>query len=197
MFTGIIEAIGKVEGTSMSRKGELVLSIQSNFKSIKRGESIAVDGVCLTVTNLSRNSFSVDVSNETVKRTTLKNLQVGDRVNLERSLKLGDRLGGHFVLGHVDGTCKLVGIEPEANGNIYSFSYPHSLEPYIVPKGSVAINGISLTIASDKKRFFSVAIVPYTQEHTSLKDKRVGDRLNLEADILTKVLVNQLERLKK
>ncbi len=202
MFTGIIESLGKIKEKRVGQSGNLSLKIHSNFKSVKNGESIAVNGVCLTVTgsqkNGSGNSFDVDISNETVRKTTLKNLEIGALVNLERALKLSDRLGGHFVLGHVDSPCKLVGIHPEANGKIYTFSYPKALDSTIVSQGSVAIDGISLTIARiDKRGLFSVAIVPYTEEHTSLKEKKVGDELNLEVDILTKVIVQQIKRIKK
>ncbi len=202
MFTGIIEAVGKIREKKVSQSKGMALKIHAPFQSVKNGESIAVNGVCLTVTRSQKNGtgvlFTVDISNETVKKTTLKNLGIDSAVNLERSLKWGARMGGHFVLGHVDSTCKLVSICSKANGKIYGFSYPQSLNSYIVPKGSIAVDGISLTIASCQKAgLFSVAIVPFTEEHTVLKEKKVGDELNLEADILTKVIVKQLQEKRK
>ncbi len=197
MFTGIIEGIGKidrVEETPFSRR----LWIETPFSLLKekKGDSMAVNGCCLTIISKSKNKMSADISPETLSCTNLGALQKGSRVNLERSLKWGDRLGGHCVQGHVDGLALLKKKEKKGKGNnsywILSFQYPPKLRKYFIPKGSVAVEGVSLTVNSVSSTLFTVCIIPHTQSLTTLTDKKVGDRLNLEVDVLAKYAENFL-----
>ena len=185
MFTGIIEELGTV--AAFLRKGEAArLKVQAKtvLADLDVGSSVTVDGVCLTVAELS---------SETLKRTTLKSLRPGSRVNLERPLRFGDRLGGHLVLGHVDGVGRILEIKPQGDGHLFRFSYPPELEGLLVFKGSIAVDGISLTVAELEKGSFTVAIIPYTFCVTTLGVKKAGDPVNLEADILGKYVKKQLE----
>ena len=153
---------------------------------LRLGESIAINGACLTVTAHHRRRFTVDVSPETLRRTTLGGLAAGSHVNLERALRVGDRIGGHIVQGHVDGVGRLLAIRREGNWFVYRFRGPRTLEPYLVEKGSIAVDGVSLTIFDCRGPAFSVALVPHTLAETTLGERRPGDRLNLEADVLLK-----------
>lgn len=194
MFTGIIEELGTV--TAFLRKGETAhLKVQAKtvLADLEVGSSVAVDGVCLTVAELKKGSFSADLSYETLKRTTLKHLQPGSRVNLERPLRFGDRLGGHLVLGHVDGVGRILEIKPQGDGHFFRFSYPPELEGLLVFKGSIAVDGISLTVAELHAGAFDVAIIPHTFQVTTLGVKKAGDPVNLEADILGKYVKQQLQ----
>ena len=150
------------------------------------GESIAVDGACLTVTAHRGRRFTADVTPETLRRTTLGALPRGARVNLERALRVGDRIGGHIVLGHVDGVGRLLAIRPEGNWFLYRFRAPRALAPYLVEKGSIAVDGVSLTIFDCRGTSFTVALIPHTLKETTLGERRPGDRVNLEADVLLK-----------
>lgn len=189
MFTGIIEETGVVQRLSVGSQGAtLTIAGASIIPGMKPGDSVAVNGVCLTVTECDSGMFSCDLSAETLERTTLRCLTPGLAVNLERPLAFGDRLGGHFVMGHVDAVGSLISRKPSGEGSIMFFGYPTELERYLVYKGSVAVDGISLTIASLGQRCFSVAIIPHTLDATNLRDLRPGASVNLEVDLLGKYL---------
>lgn len=189
MFTGIVEEIGIVRETSLNR---LAIEAHKVLEGTKVGDSIAVNGVCLTVTSLSGQGFSVDVMPETLRRSNLGGLHYGDQVNLERALAAGGRLGGHLVLGHVDDTGEVVTISAEEAAHIVRISPPVELMPYMVDKGFIAVDGVSLTIAGLDDFSFTVSLVAYTLKRTTLGNRRPGDVVNLEADIIAKYV----ERLK-
>jgi riboflavin synthase len=187
VFTGIIEAIGTVRQLTRHPTGARVEIASATIAQATRpGDSLAVEGACLTVTALAGEVMACDLSVETLARTTLGALRVGSRVNLERPLRLGDRVGGHLVSGHVDAVGQLVGRIPQGDGAVYRIRFPASLAPLLVPKGSVAVDGISLTVAALTRERFDVAVIPYTLRGTTLAEKRVGARLNLEADLVGK-----------
>ena len=183
MFTGIVEEIGQV-----SQFGDHRLSIRSSkvLLGTKLGDSIAVNGACLTVVSSDEDEFSVDLAPETIRRTSLGNVNSGDQVNLERPLAVSDRLGGHIVQGHVDATGRITSIKPEGDCIIISITSPKRLMPYIVEKGFMAVDGISLTVVKKGASSFTVSVIPYTTENTNLKGKSAGDRVNLEVDIVAK-----------
>lgn len=185
MFTGIVEEVGKIikiEGKSFEIKGDIVTTDISN------GDSIAVNGACLTVTNIENSIFTVDVTPETLSRTNLGELKNFDEVNLERSMTLGGRMGGHLVQGHVDCVCSVNSIEIIENQSLVSIELPIPVKKYIVEKGYVAIDGISLTVVKKSDAIFSVAVIPYTLSNTVLKNRKKGDLLNLEVDIIAKYI---------
>jgi len=186
MFTGIISHLGKVK--KIENKTLTFSAGRSFCKKIKKGVSVAVNGVCLTTVTKSQNSFSVEVMPETLRRTTLGNLKKGDLVNLELSLLATGRFEGHIVQGHVDGQATVVNIIKEGNSYLFKFRVGKSLTRYFVEKGSVAVNGISLTVIEAKNNFFTVGIIPYTWENTTFKNLKVGDKVNIEVDILAKYL---------
>jgi len=187
MFTGLIEDIGKVHGWhTRAGSGELTFDTALPMREISLGASIAVNGCCLTVVKKGRGRVTVDVSPETLKRTNLEHVQVGDLLNLERPLRLSDRLGGHLVTGHVDAVGHVVRVEKNGAFTFFRFRTPALVGRLLVPKGSISIDGISLTVNECGARFLSVAIIPFTMEHTNLQSRRVGDRVNLEADIIGK-----------
>jgi len=190
MFTGIVEEIGIVKEASPDH---LVMEARTVLEGTKIGDSMAVNGVCLTVTSLDNNSFSVDVMPETLRCTNLGELHYGDLANLERALMVGERLGGHLVLGHVDDTGKVISVIPEEAARIMRISAPARLMPYIASKGFIAVDGVSLTIADLDDFSLSVSLVAYTLEHTTLGDRRPGDKVNLEADVIARYV----ERLKQ
>jgi len=183
VFTGIIEEIGKV--TSV-KSGGLVIAASKVLQGIELGGSIAVNGACLTVTSFNARSFSVDIMPETLKRTNLGLLSAGDRVNLERPLAMGERLGGHLVQGHVDATGRLISIEWEAGAMIVGFEAPPEVMRSVVEKGFIAVDGVSLTVVSRDASSFQVSIVDYTRRHTTLGSRQMGDLVNLEVDIVAK-----------
>lgn len=191
MFTGLIEAKGKV--SEIEKRGVWRLSIVSELPQLEVGSSIAVNGACLTVVFSRRGFFSVEVVRETLERSNIALLRVGDEVNLERPLRLGDRLEGHFVLGHVDCMGKVINIIPEGGSRRVWISVPQEYFQYVVPKGSIAVDGVSLTIASIEGDSFSVVLVPHTLERTNLSSRRVGDLVNLEFDILGKYVYKMLK----
>jgi riboflavin synthase len=187
MFTGIIEDIGTVE--SLAPSGDSVaLRLKSRLPSdeLKPGDSVAVNGVCLTITGVWGGIFVVDLSHETLAATTLQSLRAGRRVHLERALSLGGRLGGHLVTGHVDGVGEVASRTPKGANLDLEFMAPAEVALYLVPKGSVAVDGVSLTVNDPAGRRFRVTLVPHTLDQTTLSDLRPGDPVNLEADLLGK-----------
>jgi riboflavin synthase len=187
VFTGIIEEIGKIQGIRFMREGAAItISAEKILPGLKTGDSVAINGVCLTATSVATGAFECDISAETLRLSSFKQAKQGSRVNLERSLQLGGRLGGHIVQGHVDGMGRLLAKIPSGEGFEISFSFPKELERYLVYKGSIAVNGVSLTIASLDKESFSVAAIPLTLEETNLAQLNIGDPVNLEVDILGK-----------
>ena len=187
MFTGIIEETGRILSCRSEREGALLVIETSTLSAgLKNGDSVAVNGVCLTVIHCDGATFSCQLSTETLQRTNFGSFGAGTPVNLERPVKVGDRFGGHFVLGHVDGVGRLLSASASGDGSNMKFQFPAELERYFVYKGSVAVDGISLTIASLEKGSFSVAVIPHTLNVTNLKDLKLGDPVNLEVDILGK-----------
>ena len=186
MFTGIIENLGKITKLEKAN-GNLNITVQCGFADeLKVDQSVAHNGVCLTVISVSGNEYSVTAIDETLKKTCLNELNIKDVVNLERGMKLGDRLDGHIVQGHIDqiGTCKDIS---EQDGSwIFTFSYDNSLGNMTIEKGSITVNGVSLTVVDSKKSSFSVAIIPYTFEHTTFKYITKGSKVNLEFDVIGK-----------
>lgn len=193
MFTGIIESIGTVREFSRHPHGTRTrIAAVEVAGELRAGDSIAVDGACLTVSLVSGGEFGCDLSAETLERTTLGRLRSGTRVNLERSLRLGDRLGGHFVTGHVDAVGHIAGRIPQGGAEFLRIGFPRVLAPLLVMKGSIAVDGISLTVAELTQDTFGVALIPYTLEGTTLSQKRVGEMVNLEADLLGKYVARCL-----
>ena len=189
MFTGIVEDIGTVVG--VRRSGEIVelsISTSLDLKESSKGDSIAVGGVCLTCVSLASGRFAVQVAPATLKATPLGRLKRGDRINLERALRLGDRLDGHFVLGHVDGAARIEGIRPQGQSTWIRFSGPAEIARYVVPKGSVAIDGVSLTVANCQGNDFEVSLIPHTLAVTTIGKLAPGDEVNVECDILGKYI---------
>jgi riboflavin synthase len=188
MFTGIIEDLGTIRKLQQ-QQGNLKITLESKITShLKIDQSVAHNGVCLTVVDISDDLYTVTAINETLKKTNLSELEVGDKVNLERAMKLGDRLDGHIVQGHVDqiGLCEAVS---EENGSwLYTFTYDASIGNVTIEKGSATVNGVSLTVVNSEKDRFSVAIIPYTYEHTNFKHLKKGSKINLEFDVLGKYI---------
>lgn len=187
MFTGIVEEVGRVQ--SIRREpANAVLTIAASkvLEDVHLGDSIAVCGVCLTVTSFTASAFTADVMHETLNRSSLGALKPGSPVNLERAMPANGRFGGHIVSGHIDGTGRITRIRPDGNAIWYTVSATPSLLRYIVEKGSIAIDGISLTVAAVTGRDFSVSIIPHTQGQTTLSARRVGDTVNLETDCIGK-----------
>lgn len=193
MFNGLIEATGEVAELTRIPEG-LRLGVRTPVaRELVLGESIAVNGVCLTVVRADGASFAAEVSPETMRVTNLGGLAMRDAVNLERSMRADARVGGHFVQGHVDGTGRIEGIRHEAEFHWVSVSFPAAMAPFLVRKGSIAVDGISLTVAELRAAGFDVQIVPYTWEHTNLGRARAGAVVNLECDIIGKYVVRALE----
>jgi len=187
VFTGIIEEVGIIQELRFLSQGATVtVGAELSSRGLKIGDSVAVNGVCLTATRLGAGFFVCDISAETLQVSTFRQMKQGNRVNLERSLMVGDRLGGHFVQGHVDGVGRLISKTLSGAGFEVSFEFPRELERYLVYKGSISVNGISLTIASLSSGIFSVAVIPHTFESTNLNQLIIGDLVNLEVDILGK-----------
>ncbi|MGM0395852.1 MAG: riboflavin synthase [Bacillota bacterium] len=189
MFTGIIEEIGTVRAITKSEKAARIsIDATKVLEDVKLGDSISTNGVCLTVTNFSKSNFTVDVMAETIRRSNLGLLSPGMEVNLERSLKASDRLGGHIVSGHIDGIGKIIDLKKEDNAIWITVSADRNLLRYIISKGSIAIDGISLTVAYVDDNNFQVSIIPHTKEYTTLLQKKVGDVVNLECDLVGKYI---------
>ena len=183
MFTGIVEEVGRV--VSVSDTG-LTIRASAVVEDISVADSVSVNGACLTVTELRGTDFSVDTVPETLRRTNLGGLSVGDAVNLERSMKADGRFGGHIVQGHVDGVGKVASIFPEGNSHVFEFEGPDNVMRYVVEKGFIAVDGASLTVVNCDSRAFSIAVIPYTLENTVFSARAIGDAVNLEADIMAK-----------
>lgn len=189
MFTGIVEEIGSVK--SVKRNGHslrLVLSGAKVLDDVKIGDSISVNGICLTVTTFDASSFAVDVMPETLKASSLDGVKPGTRVNLERAMPANGRFGGHFVSGHVDGVGRITKKRPLANAVYVDIQCDPSLLPYIVPKGSISVDGTSLTVFDVSERGFTLSLIPHTYSETVLGSKHVGDPVNLECDLLAKYM---------
>lgn len=193
MFTGIIETIGKV--VDLKREdSNLHLTIQSSISAqLKIDQSVSHNGVCLTVIDVNANTHRVTAIDETLKKTNIGTLQIGDEVNLERCTKVGDRFDGHIVQGHVDQTGECISVLEQNGSWLYTFNYSLSKQNIVVEKGSVCINGISLTAFNAKNDLFSVAIIPYTYEHTNIKQIQKGSLVNLEFDIIGKYVARMME----
>ncbi len=190
MFTGIVEEVGRVASLTDYR---LVINARQAVEDVSQGDSIAVNGACLTVVEFDGDSFAVDLAPETLRRTSLGQAGPGAAVNLERALAANGRMGGHMVQGHVDGTGVITGLTPEADCYIMEIEAPESLVPYIVEKGFIAVDGISLTVVQRAMRRFTISVIPFTMQNTNLQERVVGDKLNLEADILAKYVESLLE----
>ncbi|MBI2962687.1 MAG: riboflavin synthase [Deltaproteobacteria bacterium] len=185
MFSGIVEAVGAIRRAEQEASGWR-LWVGASLGALALGESVCVSGVCLTVVEAGLDAFAVDVSPETLRRSKLGQIRTGDAVNLERSLRLGDRLSGHLVFGHVDGVGRVLGITPEGASAIYRFEAPEAISRYLVEKGSVAVDGVSLTVFHCRERSFSVAVIPHTAHVTTLGRLRPGDAVNLESDMIAR-----------
>lgn len=187
MFTGIIEEIGEVVSVKKGAQSAVItISASKIMEDIHLGDSIAMNGVCLTVTSFDRHSYSVDVMHETLRRTNLGQLKGGSKVNLERAMAADGRFGGHIVAGHVDGPGTILSMTKDDNAVWITVETDHSLLKYVVDKGSITIDGISLTVAKVTDRTFSVSLIPHTGTHTTLLDKKPGDTVNLETDMVGK-----------
>ena len=189
-----MEDVGRVLHIDTGDAGQLVVQASTALQGLKLGDSISVNGTCLTVVELSSDSFRADLSRETFRRTNLGDLQTGNAVNLERPLAAGDRMGGHVVQGHVDGTGRVQSFKPEGESYLFRFSAPKRLMPYVVEKGFVSVDGASLTVVKKGAASFSIAVIPYTLDNTVLGERQKGDRVNLEVDILAKYVESLLAR---
>jgi len=191
MFSGIVEEVGQVVSW---KDPKFTVSASKVMDDLKVSESIAINGTCVTVIERTENTFTVDLSPETLRRTNLGVLKPGDGVDLERSLAVGGRMGGHIVQGHIDGTGKMLRTTPEAQDMVMMwFTAPERLMPYIVEKGFIAVDGISLTVVDREADSFSIAVIPYTLQNTVLGDRKPGDPVNLEVDILAKYVESLLK----
>ena len=191
MFTGIVEETGSVDRLAPRH---LTVKAETVLEGLKLGDSISINGTCLTVVDLGQGTFSADLSPETLRRTSLGSLSDGGLVNLERAVAVGDRMGGHIVQGHVDGTGRISSIKSEDDCIIVRIRAPKRLMTYIVEKGFIAVDGISLTVVKKGRSSFSLSVIPYTLQYTNLRVKAVGDRVNLEADIVAKYVESLLVR---
>ena len=194
MFTGIITGTGKIKKIEKNTKNRSAIKVSvdlgKNSKGLKIGQSVALNGVCLSATKISKNNCMFEMIDETMKKTDLGNLKVGSLINIERSLKVGERLEGHFVLGHVDGVAIITKIEQKPKEVKIWFKIPKKLTKYVVQKGSIALDGISLTVVDAKNDLASVCIIPHTMKITNFKTKKIGDKLNIETDVLGKYILN-------
>jgi len=194
MFTGIVTDLGEVR--DIRRQGDMRLVIATRYRTegIALGASIAHNGVCLTVIEKGTDWFAVQASKETLDKTTMGAWQPGKRINLERALKVGDELGGHIMSGHVDGVARLVGKRPEQDSLRLSFETPVELERFVAPKGSVALDGVSLTVNEVEGRIFGVNIIPHTQQETTLGALEIGDPVNMEIDMLARYVARLIAK---
>lgn len=187
MFTGIIEEVGRVKNIKSGGKSAvLTLEARIIFEDLKLGDSVAVNGVCLTAASIEKNTFTADVMHETIRRSSLGDLTVGSYVNLERAMAVDGRFGGHIVSGHIDGMGTIRSIQQDDNAIWYTVAAEGDLMKYIIPKGSIAIDGISLTVVDIEQESFRVSIIPHTAKETILSRKKAGDKVNLENDVIGK-----------
>jgi riboflavin synthase len=194
VFTGIIEHLGTVDSVKLHADGgRLTIHAPTVAPHLAVSKSIAVNGCCLTIVSLEGECFSADLSVETIEKTTIAEWRPGTRVNLEQPMTAGKEFGGHFVLGHVDTTGRVARLDPEGENWWYGIEVPQSFAKYIVPKGSIAIDGVSLTVAGWNGREAETAIIPFTYEHTNIRAKKIGDAVNLEGDILGKYVERYME----
>ncbi len=191
MFSGIIMNVGEIVAYN---KSESILSIKSSIKKINLGDSISCSGVCLTIARIKNNIVDFNISSETKNKTNLIYLNVGDLINLEKSLKVGDEINGHFVFGHVDGLSKILSIKHLEDSKVIEFLAEENIIKYLSPKCSVALDGISLTVNNVSEAKFNVSIIPYTWENTSLKKMKEGDFLNTEVDMLARYVFKALKK---
>lgn len=189
MFTGIVEEVARVKNISYARNSAVLTIVAKKvLEDVKIGDSIAVNGVCLTVREFSSKEFVVDIMHETLRKSSLRNIKNNSSVNLERAMLLNGRFGGHIVSGHIDGTGEIIDIRNDDNAVWYMISTEKKILKYVIEKGSIAIDGISLTIAELTESSFSVSIIPHTQEESILKNKKIGDIVNLENDCIGKYI---------
>jgi riboflavin synthase len=195
MFTGIIEEMGAIRSIKQKHNAAILeIAADKVLEDVKLGDSISVNGICLTVTKFSNSSFHVDVMPETLAKTSLLHLSGGSPVNLERAIPAGGRFGGHFVSGHIDGTGTIVARKPYGNAILFEVAADDELLRYIMPKGSIAIDGISLTVVSETNTSFTVSIIPHTLQETVLQHKNKGDIVNLECDMMAKYIERYVTR---
>lgn len=196
MFTGLVETMGKVnELRLLGRRNQLVIEEPGIAQQVKLGDSVAINGVCLTVVQCEGDRLIFDVMPETLRKTNLRSLTSGDYVNMERALAMGDRLGGHLLTGHIDGVGQVSARRTEGNAIIFTIHAPEEVTSLLVEKGSVAVDGISLTVGDLEPKGFWVSIIPHTLENTVLQHRRPGDKVNLEADLIGKYVLRYLKRL--
>ncbi|GAB7086000.1 riboflavin synthase [Marinifilum fragile] len=189
MFTGLVEEIGQIKAIERGAKSiRLSIAASKIMDDVKLGDSIATNGICLTVVSFDSAGFTADVMPETMSRTSFGTLGIGSKVNLERAVRVGDRLGGHMVSGHVDGLGEIVGQEKDDNAIWVSIAAPKNILKYVIEKGSIAIDGISLTVAYVDEKIFKVSIIPLTQDDTTLTSKKTGEKVNLECDMTAKYI---------
>jgi len=194
MFTGLVEEVGTLKRAIPNQDGkELQISASRILEDVKMGDSIAIDGVCLSVTSFTNNSFNVQAVHETLRKSTLGNLKSSSKINLERAMSANGRFGGHIVQGHVDGTGSISVINQYQNSAEIEIALPRDLMKYIVPKGSITISGISLTVAEKHDTSIKIAVIPITFQDTNLADKKIGDKVNIETDLFAKYIENFME----
>jgi len=194
MFTGIIEVVGTVvKIVFQDDKARMRVDTNPQFSQFEMGESIAVNGVCLTVVDMGKHWFSVDMTTETLNRTSFKQVKEGSRVNLERALTPSKKMSGHFVTGHIDNVASVVSTEEKPGEILFRFEHSTELTPYLIEKGSAAVDGISLTVFDCRDNRFTVSIIPFTLEHTNLKDRKTGDIVNIECDMIGKYVIRACE----
>jgi len=193
MFTGLIESVGRVEAVTRDASGIRIAIATPLASELAPGESVSINGVCLTATHLDGARMHADIGPETARVTTLGTLQSGQPVNLERSMRADSRFGGHFVQGHVDGVGELRSVREDGDARWLTIRFPAPLAPFIVRKGSIALDGISLTVADLRDAEFDVMIIPFTWDHTNLSSLRAGDRVNLEGDMVGKYVARAVE----
>jgi len=194
MFTGIIEAVGTVAKiVFQDDKARMQVDTNPQFSRFEMGESVAVNGVCLTVVDMGEHWFAMDLTTETLNRTSFKQVKEGSRVNLERALTPSKKMSGHFVTGHIDNVARVVSIDEKPGEVLFRFEHSPELTPYLIEKGSAAVDGISLTVFDCRDNRFTVSIIPFTLEHTNLKDRQIGDGVNIECDMIGKYVIRACE----
>jgi len=198
MFSGIVQSMGTIGEFIQQNEGAvLVVNTEEAFSGFEDGESIAVNGVCLTVVDSTQTTFKLDLSTETLNRTNFKNVITGDKVNLERSLTPSTKISGHFVSGHIDRVGEIINIEEKPGEVLFRFSHPKELGSFIIEKGSIALDGVSLTAFDCKDKGFTVSIIPFTLKHTNLGVRKTGDLINIECDMIGKYVFKACETLLK